>query len=84
MKLEREKQNPPGFQRFVAPDGSSAHPAGFDSVRSIVAQTPWSGLHTPFRANELESLPLRGQPTGLTLLSFATVAVGSDLQGRSI
>ena len=25
-----------------------------------------------FRANKLESLPLRGQPTGLTLLSFAT------------
>ena len=30
MKLEREKKNPPGFQRFVAPDGSSAHPAGFE------------------------------------------------------
>jgi hypothetical protein len=37
MKLEREKKNPPGFQRFVAPDGSSAHPAGFDTVRSMVA-----------------------------------------------
>ena len=31
MKLEWEKEkNPPGFQRFVAPDGSSAHPAGFE------------------------------------------------------
>ena len=28
-----------------------------------------------FRANKLESLPLRGQPTGLTLLSFAPAAV---------
>ena len=34
MKLEREKENPPGFQRFVAPDGSSAHPAGFE-VRNL-------------------------------------------------
>ena len=29
-----------------------------------------------FRANKLESLPLRGQPTGLTLLSFAPTIVG--------
>ena len=41
------------------------------SVRSMVARSPWSVLHSPFRANKLESLPLRGQPTGLTLLSFA-------------
>ena len=29
-----EKKNPSGFQRFVAPDGSSAHPAGFE-VRNL-------------------------------------------------
>ena len=33
-----------------------------------------------FRANKLESLPLRGQPTGLTFLSFAPAAVCSNPQ----
>ena len=29
---------------------------GFDTVRSMVARSPWSGLRSPFRANKLESL----------------------------
>ena len=30
---------------------------GFDSVRSIVAETPWSGASAPFRANKLGAFP---------------------------
>jgi len=42
------------------------------SVRSIVVQSPWGGLCTPFRANKLSFLPPDGgQPTGLTGASFA-------------
>ena len=51
---------------------SGVEVAGFDSVRSMVAQSPWSGLCSPFRANKLNSLsPVGEQPTGLTVVSFA-------------
>ena len=49
----------------------SVSPAGFDSIRSMVVQHPWSGRWTPFRANILGTLPPGGgQSTGLTLPSF--------------
>ena len=39
--------------------------AGFDTVRSIVAQSPWSGLCSPFRANKLGAFPaLPDSPLG--------------------
>ena len=70
-----EKKNPSGFNVLLLLTDLLHTRRDSNSVRSMVAWSPWSGLQTPFRANKLESLPLRGQPTGLTLLSFATAAM---------
>ena len=54
-----------------------AHPAGFE-FRSLNRRfSRLERARCSFRANKLESLPLRGQPTGLTLLSFAPTIVGA-------
>ncbi len=47
-----------------------AHPAGFDSVRSIVAQAPWSGACARFALTNSAHLP-SALPTGETFASFA-------------
>ena len=60
----------PGFRLASSATGSASNSC---SVRSMVVQVPWSGTCPPFRANKLRSLPaFAGQPTGLTLPSFAS------------
>ena len=70
-RKNRRKSKTPGALIYNVP-GSRSGGIQLRSVRSIVVQSPWGGLCTPFRANKLGALPaVPDFPTGEPLSSFA-------------